>query len=103
MVATFSMRSEDLETLSSQLNAIADGFCVYPYRHVGSIPGCGSASVADAASDSNEHAALRALLIEAELRDAAIAATHVAKEMAAQEDGLMGAMCLADGSITKGG
>jgi|GEM_PF-3398708 len=81
MSAIVRVTGDDLMHLSSQVNALADELHSHPFRGVGGMPACGSSLVATAGAAANDHFELRALLIEAELRDLAGMAWHVNEVM----------------------
>lgn len=85
MVARLSIDSDELWSLSIQLNALADELHGFPFRNVGGLPSCASSTVAAAASAANENFELRALLIEAEIRDAGSQAHSVGTIMEAED------------------
>jgi hypothetical protein len=91
MSAILRVTGADLQYLSSQLNVLADELHSTPYIHVGGLRHCGSGLVATAAAGANEHFALRALLIETELRDLGAMAVHVDSAMGDQDAGLSAA------------
>ncbi|NTV38690.1 MAG: hypothetical protein HGA51_01855 [Demequinaceae bacterium] len=88
MSAILRVTGEDVRHLSSQLNALADDLHGDPFRNMDSMPDCGSSLVATAGAGANDHFALRALLIETELRDLGAMAWRVNEVMGQQDLGL---------------
>lgn len=88
MSAVLRITGDDLVYLSSQSGALADELHGDPFINVGGMPDCGSGLVATAGAGANEHFALRALLIETELRDLGAMAAHVNTTMSDQDAGL---------------
>ena len=88
MSAVLRVFGDSLRFLSSQSNALADELHGDPFINVGGMPNCGSGLVATAGAGANEHFALRALLIETELRDLGAMAAHVDATISDQDAGL---------------
>lgn len=88
MSAILRVTGDDLRYLASQLNTLADGLHGDPFRNMDGMPNCGSGHVATAGAGANDHFALRALLIETELRDISQMAWHVNEVMDEQDSGL---------------
>ena len=77
--------TDQLAGLSSAVSALADSLAGNPYHQSVSLGNCGSNAVYEGANDSDAHYALRAIVLEADLRMCVTTIEAAITEYEAQE------------------